>query len=60
MSMPQIGVEPMDADPNFCQSYHQVMNIAWMDGSVRRISAVSQTAWNGMLDPADGQVLPIE
>jgi hypothetical protein len=56
--LPQIGVTPMKADPNLCQSYHAVMNIALMDGSVRSITSdISQTTWSNALDPADGQVL---
>jgi prepilin-type N-terminal cleavage/methylation domain-containing protein len=56
--LPQIGVTAMKADPNLCQSYHAVMNIALMDGSVRNISSdLSQTTWTEALDPADGQVL---
>jgi prepilin-type N-terminal cleavage/methylation domain-containing protein/prepilin-type processing-associated H-X9-DG protein len=54
----QIGVTPMQADPNRCQSYHTgAMNVALMDGSVRPIAAsLSQHSWNLALDPADGQV----
>jgi prepilin-type processing-associated H-X9-DG protein len=57
--LPQIGVTPMQADPNLCQSYHSgVMNLAMMDGSVRTISAgLSKTTWSNALSPADGQVL---
>jgi type II secretory pathway pseudopilin PulG len=56
--LPQIGVTPMKADPNLCQSYHTVMNIAMMDGSVRNISSdLSRTTWSNALDPADGHVL---
>ncbi len=54
---PQIGVAPAQADPNLCQSYHTVMNVAMVDGSVRPISAgVSQTSWSAALDPVDGRV----
>jgi len=56
--LPQIGVTAKTADPNLCQSYHAVMNIGMMDGSIRTISAgLSQTTWNNALNPADGQVL---
>ncbi len=56
--LPQIGVTPMKADPNLCQTYHAVMNIAMMDGSVRNVSSdLSRTTWSNALDPADGQVL---
>jgi hypothetical protein len=34
------------------------MNVALMDGSVRKVSAsVSQQTWTNALNPADGQVL---
>ena len=58
-ALPQIGITPMQADPNLCQSYHPgVMNIALMDGSVRTITAdLSQRTWSNALNPADGQVL---
>ena len=56
--MPQIGVSPMLADPNLSQCYHAVMNVALMDGSVRKISAaLSQQTWTNALNPSDGQVL---
>jgi prepilin-type processing-associated H-X9-DG protein len=55
--MPQVGVTPLSADPDTCQSYHPAtMNVAMMDGSVRSIpGTTSQTAWNYAIDPADGQ-----
>jgi hypothetical protein len=56
--LPQIGVSPTTADPNLVQSYHAIMNIGMMDGSVRAISAsVSQTTWTSALSPDDGKVL---
>jgi prepilin-type N-terminal cleavage/methylation domain-containing protein len=56
--LPQINVDPMKADPNLSQSYHAVMNIALMDGSVRSISAgLSQQTWTYALNPSDGQLL---
>jgi len=56
--LPQINVSMMLADPNLAQSYHAVMNVALMDGSVRNISAaLSQKTWTNALDPVDGQVL---
>jgi prepilin-type N-terminal cleavage/methylation domain-containing protein/prepilin-type processing-associated H-X9-DG protein len=57
--LPQIGVTPMQADPNLCQSYHSgLMNIALMDGSVRTVTAgLSRTSWTNALLPDDGQVL---
>jgi prepilin-type N-terminal cleavage/methylation domain-containing protein len=57
-ALPQINVKAMQADPNLSQSYHPVMVVALMDGSVRKISAgLSQTTWTYALNPADGQVL---
>jgi prepilin-type N-terminal cleavage/methylation domain-containing protein len=56
--LPQIAVDPLKADPNLAQCYHVAMNIALMDGSVRRISAaLSQQTWTNALNPADGQAL---
>ena len=56
--LPQIQVSIMLANPNLCQSYHAIMNIALMDGSVRNISgALSQKTWTNALNPADNQVL---
>jgi prepilin-type N-terminal cleavage/methylation domain-containing protein len=56
--LPQIGVNPMKADPNLSQCYHAVMVVGLMDGSVRRIPrSLSQVTWTYALDPADGQVL---
>jgi type II secretory pathway pseudopilin PulG len=53
--LPQIGVNPMKADPNLSQCYHSVMVIGLMDGSVRKISAgLSQATWTNALNPADG------
>jgi prepilin-type N-terminal cleavage/methylation domain-containing protein len=56
--LPQIGIIPSQANPNNCQSYHTgVMNIALMDGSVRKINrSLSQYSWNAALDPNDGKV----
>ena len=57
-ALPQIGITAMQANPNFCQCYHVVMNLALMDGSVRKISpSLSQLTWSNALNPADGQVL---
>ncbi len=57
-TLPQIQVSPMAADPNLSQCYHTVMNVALMDGSVRKISAaLSQQSWTKALNPNDGQVL---
>jgi type II secretory pathway pseudopilin PulG len=57
-SLPQIGVNPMQADPNLSQCYHGIMVVALMDGSVRKISpGISQQTWTLALQPADGQVL---
>jgi prepilin-type N-terminal cleavage/methylation domain-containing protein len=56
--LPQINVNMMQADPNLSQSYHAIMNLALMDGSVRNISAsLSQQTWTNALNPADGKVL---
>jgi prepilin-type N-terminal cleavage/methylation domain-containing protein len=56
--LPQIQVGIMLANPNLSQSYHAVMNVALMDGSVRNITpALSQTTWTNALNPADGQVV---
>ena len=56
--LPQIDVAPAKADPTLSQSYHSIMNIALMDGSVRQINAsLSITTWSNALDPADGQAL---
>lgn len=56
--LPQIGLNMMQMNPNLCQCYHVVMNIALMDGSVRKISpSLSQLTWTYALNPIDGQVL---
>jgi prepilin-type N-terminal cleavage/methylation domain-containing protein len=57
--LPQVGTNALDANPNFCQSFHAAaMNIALMDGSVRQINDdISQLNWNYALDPADNQLL---
>ena len=56
--LPQIGLNPMKMDPNLCQCYHMVMNVALMDGSVRNVSpSLSQQTWTNALNPADGQAL---
>ena len=53
--LPQINVSPMQADPNLSQCYHTVMNVALMDGSVRKIApTLSQQTWTNALNPADG------
>jgi prepilin-type N-terminal cleavage/methylation domain-containing protein len=57
-ALPQIAVSMMQADPNLAQSYHAVMNVALMDGSVRNISTtLSQKTWTGALTPDDGEDL---
>jgi prepilin-type N-terminal cleavage/methylation domain-containing protein len=57
-ALPQINVAPMQADPNLCQSYHAVMTVALMDGSVRTVTAaLSQETWTHALEPSDGAVL---
>ena len=56
--LPQIQVNMMKADPNLAQCYHSSMNVALMDGSVRKVSAsLSQQTWTNALTPSDGQVL---
>jgi prepilin-type N-terminal cleavage/methylation domain-containing protein len=56
--LPQIGINPMKADPNLSQCYHSTMVVGLMDGSVRKVSSgLSQTTWTNALNPADGQVL---
>jgi hypothetical protein len=57
-TLPQIHVNPMQADPNLSQCYHANMNVAVMDGSVRKIApSLSQQTWTYALNPADGKVL---
>ena len=56
--LPQIGINPAQANPNLCQTYHSAMVVALMDGSVRKISpSLSQRTWTNALNPADGQVM---
>ena len=56
--LPQIDVTSVTADPTLCQSYHTVMNIGLMDGSVRQITAsLTLKTWTNALTPDDGQVL---
>jgi prepilin-type N-terminal cleavage/methylation domain-containing protein len=51
--LPQIGISPWDANPNLSQCYHVAMDVALMDGSVRKVSrAVSQQTWTIALNPA--------
>lgn len=57
-TLPQIHVNLMLADPNLSQCYHANMNVALMDGSVRKISpSLTQQTWTNALLPADGHVL---
>lgn len=57
-ALPQINVTMVQANPNLCQSYHTIMNVALMDGSVRKITqSLGQTTWSNVLNPADGFVL---
>jgi prepilin-type N-terminal cleavage/methylation domain-containing protein len=57
-ALPQIQVNPMSANPNLSQCYHPVMNIALMDGSVRRVAVgLTQKTWTNALNPADNQPL---
>jgi prepilin-type N-terminal cleavage/methylation domain-containing protein len=56
--LPQIGINPVEANPNLSQCYHAAMNVALMDGSVRNITpALSQQTWTAALNPASGRVL---
>jgi prepilin-type N-terminal cleavage/methylation domain-containing protein/prepilin-type processing-associated H-X9-DG protein len=57
--LPQIGLSPMQMNPNLCQCYHTgVMNVVMMDGSVRQVSAtITVTTWTNALNPTDGQPL---
>jgi prepilin-type N-terminal cleavage/methylation domain-containing protein len=51
--LPQIAINPIQANPNLSQCYHAAMNVALMDGSVRNISpALSQQTWTTALNPA--------
>jgi hypothetical protein len=44
----------MQANPNLCQSFHSILNVALMDGSVRKITAsISQTVWSQAINPND-------
>jgi prepilin-type N-terminal cleavage/methylation domain-containing protein len=57
-AVPQIGINQMQANPNLAQCYHSAMNVAMMDGSVRKVYAsISQQTWTNALNPGDGQVL---
>lgn len=53
--LPQIGITAMQANPNWVQSYHTVMNLAMFDGSVRTITAgINQRVWSQAINPQDG------
>ncbi|MBV8609807.1 MAG: DUF1559 domain-containing protein [Singulisphaera sp.] len=53
--LPQIGINPMQANPNLCQSFHSIMNITMMDGSVRKITpSINQKIWSQAIYPNDG------
>lgn len=53
--LPQIGVTAMKANPNLCQSFHAIMNVGMMDGSVRKITAgINQRVWSQAINPNDG------
>ncbi len=57
-TLPQIQVNLMDANPNLCQCYHSAMNVALMDGSVRKVTpALTQKTWTNALLPSDNQAL---
>jgi prepilin-type N-terminal cleavage/methylation domain-containing protein len=56
--LPQIGLIAMQMNPNLCQCYHNVMNVALMDGSVRTVAAtISAQTWTSALIPNDGRPL---
>ncbi len=53
--LPQIGVTALQANPNLCQSFHSIMNLAMMDGSVRKITrSINQAVWSQAINPSDG------
>ena len=53
--LPQIGINAMLANPNLCQSFHSIMNLAMMDGSVRKITpSIDQRVWSQAINPNDG------
>lgn len=53
--LPQIGITANQANPNLCQSFHSIMNIGMMDGSVRKITkSINQTIWSQAINPNDG------
>ncbi|MHB1562320.1 MAG: DUF1559 family PulG-like putative transporter [Isosphaeraceae bacterium] len=53
--LPQIGITAMQANPNLCQSFHSIMNLAMMDGSLRKIKAtINQQVWSQAINPQDG------
>jgi prepilin-type N-terminal cleavage/methylation domain-containing protein len=57
--LPQIGIIPVQANPNYAQSAHTgTMQCGMGDGSVRGVGqGVGPTTWQYAQDPADGQVL---
>lgn len=53
--LPQIGVTANSANPNLCQSFHNIMNLGMMDGSVRKITkSINQSIWSQAINPNDG------
>jgi len=58
--LPQFGYKSNQAHPYYPNSGHSTTNqVLLMDGSVRGVnSGVSQTNWNNVITPDDGQVVP--
>ena len=57
-NLPQIGLNPNQANPYGPSTRHSVELVLLMDGSVRGVSAsISQATWNAASYPADGAVL---
>jgi prepilin-type N-terminal cleavage/methylation domain-containing protein len=56
---PRIKTGPEGVDSWRTQTPHEVMHVALADGSVRAVHAgISQTTWDRVLKPRDGEVLP--
>jgi hypothetical protein len=57
-TLPQIAINPSQANPTYPNSAHSTCLVSLMDGSVRGVgSSVSQTTWTYAITPDDGQVL---
>jgi prepilin-type N-terminal cleavage/methylation domain-containing protein/prepilin-type processing-associated H-X9-DG protein len=56
--MPQAGNVNQIATTTFSSNHTGLINVAMMDGSVSSVSiSISQTTWNSVITPNDGQVL---